>query len=649
MVGENVSGAAALAAALEGAPTMVGVVRGPDHRFTFANEALRKAVGHRPVMGLPYAEALPELVDQGLVDLLDEVRRTGVPQHFDRRHVGMARGAHGELEDTWFTFSLTPILQGSPESGILIQGSEVSGVVRTEAQLRFTQAQLDAIVRDAPVGIAVFDGDARFLLLNEELASINGHSVDEHLGRTLAEVVPDMARENEPMIRSVFETGVAIRDFETTGETAADPGVIREWIVSYFPIFDEGRVAAVGATCLEVTALNRLRRELDQVRQREQRNLFRAAIDSMIESVLICSPVREDGEIVDFVITFANQALRELGGRNAEQLLGRRMLEAWPSFGDEALFDEYRRTVETGEPCVVDGFEYSDVIDGREAWGVFDLRIARLNGDLLLAWRDVSDRVEKERLLLQSRVRLERNRAATEQLQAALIPADLPAIEGVRLAAGYQAASDDARVGGDWYDAAVLPDGRLLVTVGDVVGHGLPAVEVMSSLRNGVRLAALDDSEPTAVLRTLDDFLVRMTDGAMATGIVAVYDPSTCRLQWASAGHLPPLGRIDGRWSALAECSAPPLGAGAAERLRAEGLDLSAGDAIIFYTDGLVEVPGEPIDDGIERAIHIAASSGVGEPDATCMALMAAQTGDQRRRDDTCLLMLEVLGPSAPR
>lgn len=122
---------------------------------------------------------------------------------------------------------------------------------------------LDALIESAPIGFALFDTDLRYLRVNEALARINGIPAEDHIGRTLAEVVPEVPREGhaEPLER-VLRTGRPAVDVEVTGRTRAAPHSDRSWLVSYYPVSFDGRVIALGAFVVDITERRRAEEEL---------------------------------------------------------------------------------------------------------------------------------------------------------------------------------------------------------------------------------------------------------------------------------------------------------------------------------------------------------------------------------------------------
>ena len=183
----------------------------------------------------------------------------------------------------------------------------------------------------------------------------------------------------------------------------------------------------------------------------------------------------------------------------------------------------------------------------------------------------------------------ERQHRIAALLQSAQAPAALPDIPGVRLHAVYMPASDEAKIGGDWYDAFVLRDGRIVITIGDVTGHSLGSIAVMGAMRRSLRGIAAVVQDPSAMLDAADRTLRLDGDDSLVTACIAVLDPATGELRYASAGHPPPLCRMpDGH---VVELYGPdlPLGLRDAPSTPSSSIILERGSALVFYTDGLTE------------------------------------------------------------
>jgi PAS domain S-box-containing protein len=120
------------------------------------------------------------------------------------------------------------------------------------------QAELEAIYDSAPVGLCVFDTNLRYLRINERLAEINGVPVSDHIGRTVREVLPDLADQAEAITAKIIETGLPVLNIEFTGTTSSQPGVLRTWLENWFPIKDgSGRVFAINVVADEITERKR--------------------------------------------------------------------------------------------------------------------------------------------------------------------------------------------------------------------------------------------------------------------------------------------------------------------------------------------------------------------------------------------------------
>jgi serine phosphatase RsbU (regulator of sigma subunit)/CheY-like chemotaxis protein/anti-sigma regulatory factor (Ser/Thr protein kinase) len=234
-----------------------------------------------------------------------------------------------------------------------------------------------------------------------------------------------------------------------------------------------------------------------------------------------------------------------------------------------------------------------------------------------------------------------------ELLQRSLLPQELPTIPRLELAARYLASVEATAIGGDWYDVLRLPDGGVALVIGDVVGHGVQAATVMGELRHGLRAYILEGHGPAGALARLDA-LVEATRGSrmIATLLVLLIDADLQRLRFASAGHLPPLlVGPDGAAAFLRGGLVAPLGMIGQTAIEEAVEPLAPGEAILLFTDGLVERRDESLDDGLARLRAVAADR-AGEPlEAFCdHVLHDVGLGRSDHRDDVALVTLRVLG-----
>ena len=240
----------------------------------------------------------------------------------------------------------------------------------------------------------------------------------------------------------------------------------------------------------------------------------------------------------------------------------------------------------------------------------------------------------------------ERERGLADALQRSLLPT-LPDVLGVDLEGRYLPAAG-ARVGGDWYDAFPLPGGRLGMAIGDVSGRGFHAAALMGQLRSGLRAYAMDRFSPSEVVERLSRLLRQLEPGRNATLLYLQLDPQEGTLLLAGAGHPPPLVlHGDGACAYIEMPGSVPLGALRYAQYDEIEARLEPGATLVLYTDGVVERPGEPLDDGLERLWQTVCGTDC-EPTAMCEAIVRSMLPQGATRDDAALLVGRALPLSDP-
>lgn len=236
----------------------------------------------------------------------------------------------------------------------------------------------------------------------------------------------------------------------------------------------------------------------------------------------------------------------------------------------------------------------------------------------------------------------EQQSTTAELLQRALLPETFPAVPGLAMAAHYAPAGAGVDVGGDWFDVLPLPDGSVLVAIGDVMGRGIPAATVMGQARSALRAYALLDPTPEVVLSRLDHLVITLgAPEQIVTVLVGLVDPDRASVRLASAGHLPPLSAQPGRAARLLPVPAdPPLGL-AGEPRTGITVPLPAGGVLALCTDGLVETATRPVDTGLQQlaAALDAAYAETQLPRQLCTRLVA-DLDDAAADDDRAVLVL---------
>ncbi|NJQ01448.1 SpoIIE family protein phosphatase [Streptomyces zingiberis] len=202
-----------------------------------------------------------------------------------------------------------------------------------------------------------------------------------------------------------------------------------------------------------------------------------------------------------------------------------------------------------------------------------------------------------------ARARLfDRRRTDMTALQRVMLPRTLPEVPGLEIAVRYLPGSEGLDVGGDWYDVARLPGGRVGLTIGDVQGHSAEAAAVMGQIRTAL-LAYTDDGHGPAELMARGDRMLRGLDTDLfATACVVELDPATGALRIARAGHpYPLLLTADGTVRELECAGGLPLGCGQEGPYPVSAGELPPGGTLLLYTDGLVEGAGHDFDAGVAR------------------------------------------------
>ncbi|MFL6119258.1 SpoIIE family protein phosphatase [Actinophytocola sp.] len=182
-------------------------------------------------------------------------------------------------------------------------------------------------------------------------------------------------------------------------------------------------------------------------------------------------------------------------------------------------------------------------------------------------------------------------------LQRSLLPREVPDVAGLDLAVRYVPAAHNIEVGGDFYEVAELDD-RVLVAVGDVVGHSIEAATAMGEIRHALRAYALEGHDAVAILDRLDALVRRFQPEWFTTMCLMLVDPVTGTAEVANAGHLPPLIADGSGTSRYLPVSGPLLGAGW-PRPAATRVELPPGTLVLLVTDGLVERRRTTVDDGL--------------------------------------------------
>lgn len=228
------------------------------------------------------------------------------------------------------------------------------------------------------------------------------------------------------------------------------------------------------------------------------------------------------------------------------------------------------------------------------------------------------------------------------QLQRAVLPETFADSDRWQVAVHYRPAGR-TDVGGDFYDALTLPDGRLVALVGDVMGRGVAAAAAMAQVRAALRAFIALDPDPRTVAGRVDTMFDRLDMSQLVTLLYLVVRPGAGSMSVLSAGHLPALAvAADGSTRWLEVAGSPPLGVAAGERPVTD-VALRPGETVLAYSDGLVERRGEDLDDGLQRLAAAAGAIGSGLTD-TVLVRLADELRVAGHDDDVTLLAVRAIG-----
>ena len=492
-------------------------------------------------------------------------------------------------------------------------------------------AYLAAVVDASSDAILSKSLDGTITSWNASAERIFGFSADEMVGQNIRRLIPPELQTEEDEILTKLRAGQFIDHFETVRMTKS--GSRLEVSLSISPIMNsEGVVVGAAKIARDITS-------------RRKADALLAATTAKFESVFNQAGIF--AAILDLVgkVLQVNDLAVDQCGYIREAILACPFWETPWWRGSPEVRDQIHGAVR--DAAVGRIFRSTLpywVADGSERVVEFAMHPIR-GGDEVVRFLhptgvDITDRTRAEAAL---RAREAEEREIAVGLQRALLPDRLTMPVGVSCSARYEAGSEALEVGGDWYDAFELADGRVAVTVGDVVGHGLAAAAAMGQLRTALAALSEDAASPAELLTRLDSFLARTGTTDFATVCYGVLDPNSGVFDYASAGHPPillvePSGET--RW--LDDANSPPLsGQQRRPRLQATTV-LPVGSLLILYSDGLIERRRAPLADGLARLAHAATELAHASTAEACDALVAALGIDASRTDDVAVLAVRL-------
>jgi PAS domain S-box-containing protein len=593
--------------------------------------------------------------------------------------VRVPEGGAGELDRLSRAFNAMAASLAEAQDALLRRAEEL------EESGRRTAALLDPVFEQAPVGFAVFDQQLRFARVNAAMAKLDGMSQADHLGRTIGDVLPGMAGELGARLRDVIAERRTIADAELEGTTASSPDAPRIWRASYFPILlGEGETVGSGAIFVDITDHRRAARERQRLLAAERLAAQHTARLQEITGRLSRAVGARD--VAQVVVDQGVAALRAQAGMVALVAEGSSELQLAATDGyDERETLDWRdmrvsspaplaEAVRTGRAVAIVGrrelrerYPQRAAVLGRpghRSWVAAPIAVAgAVRGGALFAFGTTrrlpdDDMRLLELLLAQAGPALdraalyERQRHIASTLQRSLLPAHLPDIPGIELAAVYRPAGDGNEVGGDFYDVVPAPGGRYVVAIGDVQGKGPEAATLTGLVRHTLRAETLRESDPAHLVRILNRVVYRDDTDRFCTVALAAIGPGggRVRARVACGGHLPPIiTRRDGAPAEVA-CRGTLLGVEQDVRVVVDEVDLGHGDGLVLYTDGVLDASAPDTTLTAEHLVGLLADAGAGSPHDLAWLLHDAAVADATApRDDIAIIALRVsAGAPAP-
>jgi serine phosphatase RsbU (regulator of sigma subunit) len=254
--------------------------------------------------------------------------------------------------------------------------------------------------------------------------------------------------------------------------------------------------------------------------------------------------------------------------------------------------------------------------------------------------RQLLESEEERRKSVEASAAYEAERRIADTLQEAFLQRVFPTLPALSFSATYVPATEEAKIGGDWYEVLQLPNERIFLAIGDVTGHGIDAVLAMSKARQLLIRFALLDATPERVLENANRELVRGTS-PIITAVSAVIDVRSREFTYAAAGHPPPVIVEPGRHARLLDFGSLPLGVTPSTEYRTDRLQMAPGAMIVLYTDGLIE-HSRDLAQGEAALLEAAEEAARGPGTESAAAIRDAIFSRRKVADDVAILTVRL-------
>ena len=693
--GLDVSDSALLATLLREAPIGFAFF-GPDLRVRRINHTLARLDGLdlEAHLGLLPSQVWPGTLASRVESAVRHVLADGQPLYESNQPVSEAESAVAESartgqpspaegapdqEDRQWAFSWFP--SHDPDgniAGVALIAVDVTDRANSAEAVRRSEERYRSLVQAGAQVVWVTTPTGEIAEDSPEWRWITGQSLEEYLGNGWLDAIHPEDRER--VEREWRECVHAGKVFDSRYRVRTKTGSYRHYDVRAVPIERDGKIIEWVGASTDVTG----QREAEEMRGRLTEQLSAAALRTarLQQATSMLAEALTVLQVVEVITEVGRSAIG--AERSAVALLDRERLQLHtinplglpdvpgapagdmpleaPSVMTLAITSRRPVLVENPESLRrhFDGIDDVDVFlahSDERAWvGLPLLAAGAPLGALRFSFTKPRQITEEERVFLEAlagqcalaleRASLfEREHTTAETLQRSLLPDRLPSVPGIVLEARYLPVTRNMEIGGDWYDAFRLPDGRLAVAAGDVMGKGLTAAAGMGRVRNALRALALTDPRPAAVLAGLDRlFTATELDEQVTTVAYLVVDPVTGEGLAGNAGHLPPLLLSRDAPPRLDTTEAgTPLGWACPRQQYV--FRLPPGTTAVLYSDGLVENRRRGLDSGLDELVSVAAQARPGmveDPARLLEYLVDRMLTGYEQDDDVTVLVLHV-------
>lgn len=528
------------------------------------------------------------------------------------------------------------------------------------ARTRRTRQTLEGVISSSRMGVLVSDLRGRLSLANRAAADILDLDLEALVGRPMRELVsesikwrftnPDEYAERVLAIhadpaREAIDDAETVdgRAIEHSSSPVHDPSgalvgrvdILTDVTPARSALAEARRLAAERAELLE----REERRAQEEVALSRAAHLMASALtpsdihEHLLDQVHLLAPACEKSAVLAVgrrglvvpVATrgFSEETVKRMVFKSGEGVVGGALAARRPFVCNDAEAEQRVSSRITG-PEGIRSFMHVPVVLGDRVYGLVSVNSSQVRAFGERDLRVVGELARHAATALQNALQFEQERHIAETLQQALIAEELPTLEGLELAALYQAAAG-FQVGGDFYSAWPVADGRLALLVGDVSGKGVEAAGMTAMVRYMAEALSQHRPSPADLIDELNALLhPRMPDGSLVTLVLAVVDTAAGTLRWCSAGHPPPvLIGADGGTTMLDD-PGPPCGAFAGATFRESVEPFNNGDLLFLYTDGITEARRQGREFGEEGLLDALRDASGEEPAQLARSVYAA-------------------------